>query len=89
MEKLQFLQSFTIAEFKAHHGVESIDILKNEKTGKCFFSYGLKSGAVTTKYPGTPLTKPMISEVSSEDSGEVFYLLHNKGEHNATKLETL
>lgn len=89
MAKLQFLSTRSVESFKLGMGVDEIRILRNEKTGKCFFSYGLGSGAVTSKYPAAPLSKPMVSEVASEETGETFYLLHNEGEGAVTKLETL
>lgn len=89
MDKLEFLRTVSAEDFKAQQGVSKLDILRSETTGKCFFAYGSKSGAVTSKYPREALTEPMVSEVKSEETGEVFFLLHNKGESSATKMETL
>jgi len=88
MENLQFLNTFSIADFKTEQGITSVDILQNNETGKCFFAFGVKSGAVTTTYPKHPLTNPVISEVYSGNTGKAFYLLHNKGECKALKLES-
>ena len=88
MEKLKFLSTVTADEFKAIHGIDRIDIFKNEKTGKSFMAWGNERGAVYAKYPIEPLTEPMVSEVEASD-GETFFLLHNKGEGAATKMATL
>ena len=88
MNQLSFEKSYTIGQFKAEiSSGEAIEVLKNEKTGKLFFSYGPgRTGAVATK--GIPTKRPVISEVVG-DNGEVFFLLHEQGEGGATKLATL
>jgi len=88
MDSLKFLRTMSAAEFKEQHGITKLDIFKSEKTGKHFFAYGNEYGAVYAKYPVAPIKEPMVSEVESS-SGEQFFLLHNKGEHAATKMETL
>lgn len=89
MDSLKFLNTQSISQFKTQFGVEDINILRNEQTGKCFFSYGSSTGAVTSRYPEIPLTKPVISEVASEETGETFFILHNESEGGATRMETL
>ena len=37
MEKLKFLETVTVNEFKAQKGVIKIEIKQNPHTGKCFF----------------------------------------------------
>ena len=76
---LKFLRTFTLDEFKEWKGILQIRIIRNEQTGKYFFGYGDKAGAVTSKYPAEPLDHPVVSEVISEESGEQFLLLHNAG----------
>ena len=88
MNKLEFLSTVSAEDFKAAQGVSKLDILKSETTGKCFFSWGSQSGAVTSKYPKEPLTEPMVSEVMT-DEGETFYLLHNKGEGGAHIMQSI
>ena len=88
MDSLKFLNTMSAEEFKAQKGITKLDIFRNEKNHKLFFSYGNKYGAVYAKYPTEPLKEPMVSEVETSE-GEKFFLLHNKGEHAATKLETL
>lgn len=80
----------SVEQFKTMHGVSQIEVLKNEKTGKCFFAYGGgRSGAVTSRFPEEPLNNPVISEVYSENSNEPFYMLHNKNDKGATQLGVL
>ena len=88
MERLKFLSTVTAEEFKAQQGITKIDIFRNEKTGKSFMAWGNERGAVYAKYPVEPLTEPMVSEVETSE-GENFFLLHNKGESSATKMQTL
>ena len=78
---LKFLRTFTLDEFKEWKGILQIRIIRNEQTGKHFFGYGDKAGAVTSKYPAEPLDHPVVSEVISEESGEQFLLLHNAGDN--------
>ena len=47
---LKFLRTFTLDEFKEWKGILQIRIIRNEQTGKYFFGYGDKAGAVTSKY---------------------------------------
>ena len=78
---LKFLKTMSVAEFKAQHNVEKIEVKRNEHTGKCFFVYGFDTGG--------ELTIPVISEVCSAETGDIFLLLHQKGEGGATTLATL
>ena len=81
MEKnLKFIETMSVSEFKELFDVDKIEIKKNERTGKCFFVYGVETGVVSRKALSGELTMPMISEVISPDTGEMFYLLHQKGE---------
>ena len=88
MNQLSFEKSYTVGQFKSEiSSGEPIEVLRNEKTGKLFFSYGPgRTGAVASK--GIPTRRPIISEVVG-DGGETFYLLHEQGEGGATKLATL
>jgi len=88
MERLKFLSTVTAEEFKAQQGITKLDIFRNEKTGKSFMAWGNERGAVYAEYPVTPLKEPMVSEVQTSD-GETFFLLHNRGTSNATKLASL
>ena len=50
MEKLKFLETVTVNEFKAQKGVNKIEIKQNPHTGKCFFVYGCETGAVSERF---------------------------------------
>jgi streptomycin 6-kinase len=88
MEKLKFLSTVSAEEFKEQQGITKLDIFRNEKTGKSFMAWGNERGAVYSKYPSEPLKEPMVSEVETS-TGERFFMLHNKGDGNATKLQSL
>lgn len=84
MQNLEFLETFTVDQFKAAQLVNKIQVKKNEKSGKLFFTYGAKVGAVASK--GVP-TNPMISRVKGEPTElnptGVFFLLHEEGQGSA------
>ena len=87
-DSLRFLKTMEIGKFKALQNAEKIELLLNQRTGKCFFSFGTGTGAVCSSYPESPLEKPVVSEVSSSETGETFFLLHNKVQ-SPNVLETL
>ena len=87
--KLKFLQTWSVDEFKAEKGVNKIDILQSEITGKSFISFGQETWACSHKVFSGELTNPVVSQVCSQDTGETFYMLHQKGEGRATLLATL
>lgn len=83
MEKnLIFNDTLTVEQFKAEMKVSHIDVKRNPKTGKLFFTYGAKTGAVAVK--GIPV-KPMLSNVTGSD-GSSFWLLHEEGQGGAPTL---
>ena len=85
MEKvLRFIETFTIEQFKSRMMVDKIQVKKNPKTNKLFFTFGAKTGAVAVK--GIP-AHPMVSEVEAPD-GSSFYLLHEEGTGGAPTLAT-
>lgn len=87
---LAFLQTWSVPQFKQNNGVEKIDVLRNEKTGKCFFTFGIQTGACSKKVESGEVTMPVISQVCVATTGEMFYMLHQKGEGaGATTLATL
>lgn len=79
------LRTLTVEQFKREMGVSEIEVLRNEKTGKIFFSYGGATGAVSSK--GIP-SKPMLSEFPSNTGSGNVWVLHEKGEGGATKITT-
>lgn len=82
MADLQFNETLTVEQFKAQMHVSRIDVKKNPKTGKLFFTYGAKTGAVAVK--GIP-QHPMLSNVTDSD-GISFWLLHEEGQGGAPVL---
>ena len=48
-----------------------------------------ETGACSRKVESGELTIPVISEVCSAETGDIFLLLHQKGEGGATTLATL
>lgn len=81
---LQFIDTLTVEQFKAEKRVDKIQVKQNPKTGKLFFTFGAKTGAVASK--GIP-EHPMVSLVQTPD-GEQFYLLHNEGTGGAPVIAT-
>ena len=86
---LTFLQTWSIPEFKEAHQIDKLSILQNSSTGKAFFSYGVETGACSKKVASGQVDAPVISQVCSGDTGEVFMLLHQKGESEIIVLGTL
>lgn len=84
MADLQFKETLTVEQFKAQMNVSRIDVKKNPMTGKLFFIYGAKTGAVSIK--GVP-THPMLSHVIGND-GQAFWLLHEEGQGGALTIAT-
>ena len=89
MEKLKFLETMTVEEFKSKMSVNKIEVKHNPYTGKCFFVYGFETGAVSDKFINGEITNPVISQVCSPDTGDMFYMLHQKGESDCMTLATL
>jgi hypothetical protein len=89
ISNLAFLQTWSVPQFKANNGLDSIEIKKNERTGKCFFTSGVLTGVCSQKADTGELTLPVISQVAKADTGETFFMLHQKGEGSATTLATL
>lgn len=89
MVKIKFIETLSVAEFKAKKGVDKIEIKQSPKTGKCFFVYGLEVGAVSDKFLKGEITSPVISQVCVPETGDMFYLLHQKGEGGAPTLAVL
>jgi len=87
-KNLKFLKTWTINQFKAEQQVEKIEVLKNDATGKCFMAFGFEKGAVSERFERGELTNPVISQVCSPE-GDMFMLLHQKGEGGAEVMAVL
>ncbi len=79
----------SVEEFKTQKNVSKIEIKQNPNTGKCFFVYGVEAGVVSDRFLKGDLTHPVISQVCSPTTGDMFYMLHQKGEGGAMTLATL
>ena len=82
--KLSFNETLTVEQFKSQMMVSRIEVKKNPHTGKLFFTYGSKTGAVAVK--GIP-SNPMLSNVTTPE-GDSFWLLHEEGQGGAPTLAT-
>ena len=86
---LKFIQTLSVEEFKAQKGVNVIEVKQNPATGKCFFTYAFETGAVSERFLKGELKTPVISQVCSAETGDMFYLLHERAENAAATLATL
>ena len=88
MEKnLIFEDTLTVEQFKAQMNVSRIDVKKNPKTGKLFFTYGAKTGAVALKgIPQHPMLSYVKGEPTPENPSGEFWLLHEEGQGGAPTL---
>ena len=77
MESLKFIETMSVAEFKAQKGVKKIDVKQNPQTEKCFFVYGCETGAVRDKFTNGEITNPVISQVCSPETVDLLQLLVN------------
>ena len=89
MERLHFVETLSIEDFKTRQKAEKIEVKQNPQTGKCFFVYGMQTGAVSDKFLSGGITYPVISQVCSPETGDMFYMLHQKGDGGAPVLATL
>ena len=80
--QLHFIETLTVEQFKSRMMVDKIQVKKNPKTNKLFFTFGSKTGAVAVK--GIP-AHPMVSNVEAPD-GTSFWLLHEEGQGGAPTL---
>ena len=79
MDNLKFIETMSVADFKTKMGVDRIDVKQNPNTG----------GAVSERFLKGNITKPVISQVCSPDTGDMFYMLHQQGDGGAPTLATL
>ena len=88
-KNLVFLAQMSVGAIKEANGGQPLKVLKNGATGKLFFACGATTGAVSTSPIAEVLAAPVISKVSSPDTGEEFLLLHKLGEGGAETVATL
>lgn len=86
---LEFKETLTVEQFKAAMNVSRIDVKQNPKSGKLFFTYGAKSGAVALKgIPQHPMLSYVKGEPTPENPSGEFWLLHEEGQGGAPVLAT-
>ena len=86
-EKLEFKKTLTTEQFKREMAVSRIDVKKNPKTDKIFFTYGAEVGAVATKgIPEHPMFSLVKGEPTKQNPSGEFWLLHEEGEGKAPVL---
>ena len=94
---LIFEETLTVEQFKDVVKVSKLDVKRNPKTGKIFFSYGSRTGAVSAKgIPSNPmisLVHPKGTQLDVANAGKpecsTFYILHEEGNGGAPVLATL
>lgn len=83
-KNLEFLDTLTVEQFKAEKHVDKISVKKNPETGKLFFTFGAKAGAVSAKgIPAHPMVSYVKGEPTPENPSGKFYLLHEEGQGGA------
>lgn len=83
--KLFYLQTQTIEQFKQEQLVDKVQVKKNEKTSKLFFTYGANVGSVAAQgIPANPMISKVLGNAKDQDGTVIpgkascFYLLHNE-----------
>lgn len=84
MEQLKFESTYTVEQFKKEQNVDKISVRKSDTTGKLFFIFGGKTGAVSQSADFKEIAEhPMISLVEGEKTEQNpdgrFFLLHKEG----------
>ena len=83
---LKFIKTWEVAQFKAQQGVEKLEVKQNPLTVKVFFVYGFETGPCSRKVETGHLTDPVVSQVCNSETGEMFMMLHQRGEGGAPTL---
>lgn len=84
---LIFNDTLTVEQFKDQMKVSRIDVKKNPKTGRLFFTYGAKTGAVASKgIPAHPMFSFVKGDPTPQNPDGTFWLLHEEGQGGAPVL---
>ena len=83
---LKFIKTWEVAQFKAQQEVDMLEVKRNPHTGKVFFVYGCECGPCSRKVEEGLLTDPVVSQVCNAETGEMFMMLHQRGEGGAPTL---
>ena len=87
MANLVFNETLTVEQFKEAMKVSRVDVKKNPKTGKLFFTFGAKTGAVAAKgIPQHPMFSFVKGDPTPENPSGEFWLLHEEGTGGAPVL---
>ena len=87
MANLVFNETLTVEQFKEAMKVSRVDVKKNPKTGKLFFTFGAKTGAVASKgIPQHPIFSFVKGDPTPENPSGEFWLLHEEGTGGAPVL---
>lgn len=79
MNDLIFVSSQSIEQFKQSNLIDKIDVKRNPKTEKLFFTYVGGIGAVAKSFDNS---KPKLISVVKDSQGVEFKMLHNEGTAN-------
>lgn len=87
MANLVFNETLTVEQFKDKMKVTRVDVKKNPKTGRLFFTFGAKTGAVAAKgIPQHPMFSFVKGDPTPENPSGEFWLLHEEGTGGAPVL---
>ena len=87
MANLVFNETLTVEQFKEAMKVSRVDVKKNPNTGKLFFTFGAKTGAVASKgIPAHPMFSFVKGDPTPENPSGEFWLLHEEGTGGAPVL---
>ena len=87
MANLVFNETLTVEQFKEAMKVSRVDVKKNPKTGRLFFTFGAKTGAVAAKgIPQHPMFSFVKGDPTPENPSGEFWLLHEEGTGGAPVL---
>ena len=87
MANLVFNETLTVEQFKEAMKVSRVDVKKNPNTGKLFFTFGAKTGAVASKgIPQHPMLYFVKGDPTPENPSGEFWLLHEEGTGGAPVL---
>lgn len=84
---LIFKDTLTVEQFKDQFKVSRVDVKKNPKTGRLFFTFGAKTGAVAAKgIPAHPMFSLVKGDSTPQNPTGEFWLLHEEGQGGAPVL---
>ena len=87
MANLVFNETLTVEQFKEAMKVSRVDVKKSPKTGRIFFNYGAKTGAVASKgIPQHPMFSFVTGDPTPQNPDGTFWLLHEEGQGGAPVL---